>query len=109
MKTEKKYLHITSTDESEMFWNSYDALDEEGWSLRHIQIDSNNNFQFSDELIQVGDTVLPETSLYPIEQIINSGFEVKEVSEDEFNSKWTEAVEYAKKNKMRPLLTGVIY
>ena len=109
MEKEQKYFHITCTNKSDDYFNAYYAVDDEGWTERFIEVKINGSLCIATELIQIGDTSLPEATIYPIQEVNDSGCDVKEISQENFNEKWLQAVEFARKNKLHPLLTGVIY
>lgn len=109
MKDTFKYYRIFSNNNSEFFHDTYNEVDINGWTNRVVEIKSDGSKYFADKIFQVGQTFLPEASIFPLSQIENSGFLVKEITENDFEEKWDLAIIFAKNNKLKPLLTGVIY
>ena len=66
---EEKYYHIYSVPASEFFYDVYDAVDKEGWSVRHVKVEKDKTLGFANRIIQTGKTFLPEASIYPLDQI----------------------------------------
>jgi hypothetical protein len=110
MDTEEKYYRIYSLpDCPDGFFDVYYAVDKEGWSVRSVEVKENGSIYLADELIQIGDTFLPEASIYPLNREITEGYKTEEIDIKKFNQKWSEAISFAREHKLRPVLTGVIY
>ncbi len=107
MNLEKKYFHIYSTSSKEGFWDTYVAVDSEGWSVRFVQIAEDGTPSLATELVQIGDTVLPESPIKGDE--VAEGYQLDDIGPKEFEKAWEQAVKYARDNKLAVQLTGVIY